>query len=178
MRSPRWSRDARDRHAPNLAVLRVASRAPRASREPAGPPIAPRQPPAPLFARSPRRSRRPANNSNTRSGVPTCSGQDAHLDREARSTAAATLFRRCFRTHATRFPVKNSGTLLNDDINPPAQPETGRVARPACDKPHPSRRALAGSPRKCTGGHRRAPRRQNLPSCPMPNGTCCDGTSA
>ncbi len=56
-----------------FACLRVPSRAPRASREPAGSPIAPWQPSAPPCARSPRRSRRHAKHSNTRSGVPTCS---------------------------------------------------------------------------------------------------------
>ena len=52
----------------SVAVLRVSSRAPRASREPAGSPTAPRQPHALRFARSPRRSRRPAKNSNHRRG--------------------------------------------------------------------------------------------------------------
>ena len=46
-----------DSHFHHCAVLRVSSRA---SREPAGSPIAPWQPPAPQFARSPRRSRRHA----------------------------------------------------------------------------------------------------------------------
>ncbi len=46
-----------DSHFHHCAVLRVSSRA---SREPAGAPIAPWQPPAPQFARSPRRSRRHA----------------------------------------------------------------------------------------------------------------------
>jgi len=62
-----------DTHFNPFAVLRVASRAPRASREPAGSPIAPQQPPAPPFGRSPRRSRGHAKNSKTMSGVPTCS---------------------------------------------------------------------------------------------------------
>ena len=50
-----------------------ASRAPRASREPTGSPIALRQPPAPPFARRPRRSRRPAKHGDTKRGVATCS---------------------------------------------------------------------------------------------------------
>jgi hypothetical protein len=69
-RAPARRHDANFHH---FAVLRGPSRASRASREPAGSPIAPWQPPAPPFARSPRRSRRPTKNSNTTSGVPTCS---------------------------------------------------------------------------------------------------------